>query len=122
MLSMIEHSLMVHVPVYEVYINITLMYTADHILPVLTIEYLIKKYGEPTTPFKLATGMKSSISNFRVLFCPCVVRKVTARVGTKVLNMCHQAQKGFCSIFVVIPQHQKGYLVYVPHTRKIISS
>ena len=25
--------------------------------------------------------------------------------------MCHQAQKGFCNIFVGIPQHQKGYLV-----------
>ena len=36
--------------------------------------------------------------------------------------MCHQAQKGFCSIFVGITQHQKGYLVYVPSTRKGISS
>ena len=36
--------------------------------------------------------------------------------------MHHQAQKGFCGIFVAIPQHQKGYLVYVPSTRKIISS
>ena len=36
--------------------------------------------------------------------------------------MRHQAQKGFCGIFVVIPHHQKGYIVYVPGTRKIISS
>ena len=36
--------------------------------------------------------------------------------------MRHQAQKGFCSIFVGILQHQKGYLVYVQGTRKIISS
>ena len=36
--------------------------------------------------------------------------------------MRHQAQKGFRGIFVVIPQHQKGYLVYVPSTRKVISS
>ena len=36
--------------------------------------------------------------------------------------MCHQAQKGFYSIFVGIPLHQKGYIVYVPQTRKIISS
>ena len=36
--------------------------------------------------------------------------------------MLHQAQKGFCGIFVGIPQHQKGYLLYVPRTRKIISS
>ena len=37
------------------------------------------------------------------------------------LNVRHQAQKGFCGIFVGIPQHQKGYLVYVPHIRNIIS-
>ena len=36
--------------------------------------------------------------------------------------MRHQAQKGFRDIFVVIPQHQKGYLVYTPITRKVISS
>ena len=36
--------------------------------------------------------------------------------------MRHQAQKGFCGISVGITQHQKWYLVYVPGTRKIISS
>ena len=40
----------------------------------------------------------------------------------KTLNMCHQAQKMFRDIFVDIPGHQKGYLVYVPSTNKIISS
>ena len=73
-------------------------------------------------PFKLATGTKPSVSHFCVLSCPCVVRKATAHVETKALNMRHQAQKGFCGIFVGIPEHQKGYLVYVPSTMKIISS
>ena len=36
--------------------------------------------------------------------------------------MLYQAQNGFRGIFVGIPQHQKGYLVYVPSTRKVISS
>ena len=36
--------------------------------------------------------------------------------------MCHQAKKVFDGIFVGIPQHQKGYLVYPPSTRKIIYS
>ena len=36
--------------------------------------------------------------------------------------MRHQAQKGFRGMFVGIPYHQKVYLVYVPSTRKIISS
>ena len=36
--------------------------------------------------------------------------------------MSHQSQKGFRDIFVGIPQHQKGSLIYVPITRKIVSS
>ena len=45
-----------------------------------------------------------------------------AHVETKMLNICHQEQKGFRGIFVGIPQHQKGYLVYIPSTRKVILS
>ena len=51
-----------------------------------------------------------------------IVRKTTAHVGKKALNMCHQSRKGYCSIYVGIPQHRKVYLVYVPSTKKIISS
>ena len=36
--------------------------------------------------------------------------------------MRHREQKGFRGIFIGIPEHQKGYLVYVPSTRKVISS
>ena len=60
--------------------------------------------------------MKPSVSNLRVLFCPCVVRKLTAHIDVKALNMRHQSQKSFWGIFVVIPQQQKGnsskYLVH----------
>ena len=35
--------------------------------------------------------------------------------------MPHQSPKGFRDIFVGIMQHQKGYLIYVPSTRKIFS-
>ena len=94
----------------------------EHILPDLPIKDLINEDGDPTTPQKLATGTKPSVLHLRVLFCPCVVRKATAHVETKTLNMRHQAQKGFCGIFVGIPEHQKGYLVYIPSTRKVILS
>ena len=104
------------------YIHFALLYTTDHIFPVLPIKDLINKDSDPTTPYKLATGTKQLVSHLRVLFCPCVVQKATAHDETKALNMSQQAQKGFCIIFVGIPQHQKGYLVYVPSTRKIISS
>ena len=121
-LRTIAHSLMVHARVSGAYIHFALMYMIDHIFPVLTIKYLIKEDGDPTTPHKLAKGTKPSVSHLRVLFFPCVVQKYTAHVETKELNMRHQAQKGFRGIFVGIPEHQKGYLVYIPSTRNIISS
>ena len=119
-LRTITHALMVHARVSEAYIHFSLMYTADHIFLVLTIKYMINEDGDSTTPFKVATGIKPSVSNLCVLFCPYVVRKAMEHVYKKALNMRHQAQKGCRGIFVGIPQHQKGYLVYVPSTKKII--
>ena len=118
----ISHSLMVHARVSEAYIRFPLMYTTDHIFLVLPIKYLINEDGDPTTPFKLATDTKPSVSHLRVLIFTCVVRKATAHVEKKAINMRHQAQKGFHGIFVGIPQNQKGYLAYIPSTGKIISS
>ena len=64
-LRKISHSLMVHARVSEAYIHFALMYTADHTFPVLPIKYLINKDGDPTTPYKLATGTKPSVSHLR---------------------------------------------------------
>ena len=99
---------MVHARVPKVYVHFALMYMTDHIFPVLPITYLINKDGDTTTPHKLATGTKPSVPYLRVLFCPCVVQKATEQVETKTLNMRHQAQKGFCGIFVGFPYHKKG--------------
>ena len=113
---------MVHARVSEAYIHFSFMYTTDHIFLVLPIKYQINEDGGLTTPFKLATGTKPSVSHLHMSFCPYVVRQSTAHFGTKALNMRHKTQKGFRGIFVGIPQHQKWYLVYAPSTRKIISS
>ena len=121
-LRTVAHALMVHARVPEVYVHFALMYTTDHIFPVLQIKDLMNKDVDPTTPYKLATGTKPSVSHLRILFCPCVVKKATAHVETKRLNMRHQAQKEFLGIFVEIPQHQKGDRVYIPSTRKVILS
>ena len=120
-LRTISHALIVHARVPEIYVHFAIIYTTDHIFLVLLIKDLINEDGDPTTPYKLATGTKPSVSHLCVLFCPCVVRKTTAYIETKTLNMRHQAQKGFHGIFVGIPRHQKGYLVYITSTRKVIS-
>ena len=85
-LRTVAHALMVHARVPEIYVHFALMYTTDHIFPVPPIKDLINKDGDPTTPYKLATGTKPSVSHLRVLFCPCVVRKATAHVETNTLN------------------------------------
>ena len=93
-LHTVAHSLMVHARVPEVYVHFPLMYTTDHIFPVLLIKDLINEDVNPTMTHKLATGTKPSVSHIRVLFCPCVVQKSTAHFETKTLNIRHQAQKG----------------------------
>ena len=121
-LRKVAHPLMVHAIFLEAYIHFSFMYTTDHIFLVLPIKYLINEDGDPTRPHKLATGTKPSVAHSIVLFFPCVVQKATSHVKTKALNIRDQAQKSFRGIFVCSPEHQKGYLVYVHITRKIISS
>ena len=69
-LRTVAHSLMVHARVPEVYVHFALMYTIDHIFPVLPIKDVMNEDGDPTTPHKLAAGTKPSVSHLHVLFCP----------------------------------------------------
>ena len=62
-LRIIAHSRMVHARVLEVYIHFTLIYTTDHIFPVIPIKVLINKDGDLTIPFKLAKVTKPSVSH-----------------------------------------------------------
>ena len=57
----VANSLMGHARVTEVYIHFAIMYTTDHIFPVLQIKDLINKDGDLKIPNKLATGMKPSV-------------------------------------------------------------
>ena len=101
---------MVHARVSEAYVHFSLMYTTDHIFPILPIKDLINEDGNLTTRHKISTGTKPSVSHLHVLFSPYVVRKATAHVETKALNMRHQAQKGFHGIFVGILGIKKDIL------------
>ena len=109
-LRTIAHSLMVHARVSEVYIHFVFMYAIDNIFLGLPNKYLRNKNGELSTPFKLATCTKPSVSYARMSFCPGIQWKAIAHVDKKELNMRHQAQMCFCGIIVGIPQHQNGIL------------
>ena len=67
----VAHALMVHARVMEVYVNFKLMYTTDHIFPVLPIKDLINEDGDPTMPQNLATGTKPSVSHSRTFLSVC---------------------------------------------------
>ena len=47
---------------------------------------------------------------------------MTAHIYGKASNLRNQQQKGLQGIFVGIPKKQKGYLIYVPSTQKIVYS
>ena len=91
----VPHSIMIHARVSEEYIHFSLMHTTDNISPILSIKHLVNQYDEVNTPHKLETGTKPSVSNLRVLSCPCVLRKSYAHVDTKTLNMRHQSKTFF---------------------------
>ena len=119
-LQTIAHSIMVHARFIDKSIHFALMYTTDIIFPVISIKHWANQDRELAMPHKLATGTKPSVTNLHDLFFPCVVRKATEIFYTKALNMRHQPQKGFRGVFITIPQHQKGYLIYIPCTQKIV--
>ena len=110
----IPHSIMVHAQVSDEYIYIALINMTDHIFTVIPIKHLVNQDGDKNTRHKLATGMNTSVSNLRVLFCPCVVQKESEQVDTKALNTRHKSQKGCCGIFFWNPTASKR----VTHRRK----
>ena len=75
-LRTVAHALMVHARVPEVYIHFAFMYTTDHIFPVLLIKDFINEDGDPTTPHKLATGTKPSVSHLLVFFLQVLYGKL----------------------------------------------
>ena len=83
---------------------------------------MVNQDGKTTKSHKLAIDTKPSVLNLCVLLCPRVLQKATAHFDTNTLNMCHLSQNYVRDICVGIPRYQKGYLVYVPNTRKIVSS
>ena len=67
-------------------------------------------------------GEKPPVRHLRTLFCPVIVKKHTAMKDKKMVNMRHQAQKGYRGIFVGMPENQEGYLCYVLSICNMVTS
>ena len=83
MFRKIAHSLMVYARVSEAYIHFSLMYRTYHIFLVKPIKDMINEDGDPTTPFKFATGTKPSVSHLRVLFLHMFYGKLLHMLGKR---------------------------------------
>ena len=82
-LCTISQSLMVHARFMETYIHFALMYTTDQISLVLPIKDLINEDSDSTTPFKIATGTKTSVSHSHMLFCPMCFTELLHTLGKR---------------------------------------
>ena len=82
-LRTITYSLMVHAIVLEAYIIFALMYTTDHIFPVLPIKYVINKESDPNTSFKLATCMNLQYQIYACYFVHVLHRKLLQILGQR---------------------------------------
>ena len=70
-LCTVAHSLMVHARVPKLFVYFALMYTTDHIFPVLPIKDIINEDGDTTTPPKLTTG-----TNLQCIIYACFIFRV----------------------------------------------
>ena len=87
----------------------------------------LRKDGRLTTSAELFYGKKPKLTKFRVLFCPCVVKKhtyykKTAKGDNILTEVKPLSQRGFRAIFVGLDEYSSGYQVYVPTTRQLVTS
>ena len=100
-LRKIAHFLIVHARVLEAYIHFTRMYTTDHIFPHLPIHDMINEDSNLTTPFKLATGTKPSVSHLHIIFFHVLYIQLHHTVK-KVVEYLSSSAKGFRGFFLKV--------------------
>ena len=77
----IAHSLIVYARVLEAYIHFSLMYTVDHIFPVLPIKDLTNEYSHPTMPFKPFVRYKTLCIAFTRVFFHLLYKNLLHTLG-----------------------------------------
>ena len=80
-LRTIAHYILVHARFSEAYIHFALMYTKDNIFPVIPIKDMLNKDGDPTTPYKLATGTNLQYHIYACYFINVLYGKLLHTLG-----------------------------------------
>ena len=125
-ISHIKNTLIVHARVDETCTHFALK-AATEIFSVIPIK-TIRKNGQLTTSHELFTGKKPKIDRFRVMFCPCVIKKYTSTAPNHegkyiTVDVAKRfAQKGIRGMYIGFDDFTPGYLVFIPKTRQIVCS
>ena len=120
-IKMLAFAFMAHARVGEPFTGLALEH-AFKVFNCLPIRGLANNDGAPTTPFFKFFGKKPKLDQFKVLFCPVVCKKYTAKKDGHTVKPTKSPQRGCRGIFVGLPVDQAGYNIYVPSTRQIINS
>ncbi len=87
---------------------------------ILPVKRLVNKDGKSATHAELFYGTKPCIGDFRVFGRPCLLEKWITHFDCKVLTK--QTERGIRCMFIGFANNQKGFLVYLPSTRRITTS
>jgi hypothetical protein len=115
--STIARTLLVHATLPDTFWYHAMVYVTD-IFNVLPVRGLKNKEDCPATPYELFFSEKLSISRFRVFGCPTVVRRWMTKQSSKGM----QTERGIRGIFIGFHVSNKGYVIYNPGSRQIVTS
>jgi len=115
--STMARALLVHACLPDIFWYHALMY-ASYIFNVLPVRGVKNDQDYPSTPHELFFQEKPAIARFRVFGCPVVTR----RWVTQQSSQGKQTEHGVRVLFIGFDANNKGYLVYCPGSRTIITS
>jgi len=115
--STIARTLLVHARLPDTFWYHAMVYATD-IFNVLPVRGMKNEQDCPATPYELFFSKKPSIAGFRVFGCPTVV----CQWVTQHSSQGKQTERGVRGIFLGFNANNKGYMIYSPGSRQIVTS
>lgn len=110
-------ALLIHVRLPDTFWYHAIIY-ATHIFNVLPIQGVKDNQDHPATPYELFFHQKPVVARFYVFGCPTVVQKWVTKQSTQG----KQTECGVWGIFIRFDANNKGFMIYCPGSRSIITS
>ena len=124
-INQLARVLLVHARLPLEYFHFAVRYAID-IINVLPAKGVNDANGTPTCPHNLAFGVRPKIGNFRVFGCPAAIKRYTktssngetaspSDIVDDFQPMATPLQRAVRGIFIGFPEHQAGWLFYLPN-------